>query len=116
MINTLLTQTGYDVLHFDNAEQAWEEFINEVSYGSDLQAFDLIITDNNLEGKMTGQNLIARIRGIDDARGFVPIIAITGNARNLSLEEYRDIGIDEFLQKPLNFDELVNLVRKHTTD
>ena len=107
MIMSQLTQTGYDVLHFDNAEQAWEEFINEVSYGSDLQAFDLIITDNNLEGKMTGQDLVEKVREIDDARGFVPIIAITGeNSDELRLSLYQS-GVSDFLQKPVLGEELL---------
>jgi CheY-like chemotaxis protein len=66
---------------------------------------------------MDGIECTEKIRDLDDPeKSKIPIIAITGNARNLSLEEYREIGINELLQKPLNFDVLVNLVKKLTTD
>ena len=107
MIISILTRVGYTVSHFDNAEEAWDEFINEVSYGSDFQAFDLIISDNNLEGEMTGQDLVAKVRNIDDARGFVPIIAITGENNNeLRLSLYQN-GVSDFLEKPLMGEELL---------
>jgi two-component system cell cycle response regulator len=107
MIMSQLTQVEYEVSHFDNAEEAWDVFINEVSYGSDLLAFDLIITDNNLEGEMTGQDLIAKVRSIDDARGLVPIIAITGeNSDELRLSLYQS-GVNDFLQKPVMGEELL---------
>jgi CheY-like chemotaxis protein len=80
------------------------------------EPFDIILMDINMP-IMDGIECTEKIRSLEDSgKSNIPIIAITGNARNLSLEEYREIGINEFLQKPLNFDELVNLVRKYTTD
>ena len=99
LIQSHLQQTGYQVSHFDEAETAWQAFIDEVSYGSDKQAFDLVITDINLEGDMNGQDLVAKIRALEDARGFIPIIAITGkNTDELRLSLYHS-GISDFLQK-----------------
>jgi len=107
LIQSHLEQTGYKVSHFDNAEDAWQAFIDEVSYGSDAQAFDLVITDINLEGEMTGHNLVANIRALEDARGFIPIIAITGqNTDELRLSLYHS-GISDFLQKPIMVEELL---------
>jgi CheY-like chemotaxis protein len=66
---------------------------------------------------MDGIECTEKIRNLDDeVKSRIPIIAITGNARNLSLEEYQEIGINEFLQKPLNFDQLVTLVKELTAD
>ena len=106
MLETALTDQGYQVELFAAAEQAWQEFIDEVSYGSDVNAYDLVITDINLTGKMTGLDLTRHIRALDDARGLVPIMAITSKAdANLRLSLYRS-GINDFVQKPILADEL----------
>ncbi len=107
LILAQLEEAGYNVSHFSSGEQAWEEFINEVSYGSDIEAYDLVITDINLEGEMTGHNLVSHIRSIDDARGFIPIIAITGeNSDELRLSLYQS-GVNDYLIKPVLPQELL---------
>ena len=78
--------------------------------------YDIILMDINMP-IMNGIECTEKIRKMKDPeKSQIPIIAITGNAMNLSLDEYKAIGINEFLQKPLNFDELVNIVKKYTTD
>jgi len=52
------------------------------------------------------QHADARIRQL-------PIIAITGNANNYSMEQFREAGITDYLPKPLDFDALVRAVRQH---
>ena len=42
----------------------------------------------------------------------MPIIAISGNAMNLSDEDFKEAGIDDFIPKPLDFDKLVATVEK----
>jgi len=102
-----LKNTGYQVEHFRNAENAWSFFENEVSSGSDINAFDLVITDINLEGSMTGEELVENIRALEDARGFVPIFAVTGDTSNeLRLALYEK-GVDDFIRKPVMARELI---------
>jgi CheY-like chemotaxis protein len=43
----------------------------------------------------------------------VPIIAITGNANNYSMEQFREAGITDYLPKPLDFDALVRVVKQY---
>lgn len=75
--------------------------------------FDVILMDINMP-VMDGIECTEKIRKLSDkTKSEIPIFAITGNARNLTLEEYRAVGINELLQKPLNFDELVTLVKKY---
>ena len=50
----------------------------------------------------------------DEKKAKIPIVAITGNAMNYSLEEFKQAGIDDYLQKPLNFDKLVETVKNLT--
>lgn len=102
-----LKNTGYQVEHFGNAENAWSFFENEVSYGSDKNAFDLVITDVNLGGAMTGQELIENIRCLEDVRGYIPIIAITGDTSDeLRLSLYEN-GVNDFIPKPVMARELL---------
>jgi CheY-like chemotaxis protein len=104
----ILSIQNYDISSVKNGKQVLDAL--------ETQAFDIILMDINMP-VMDGIECSEKIRNLDDPeKSKIPIIAITGNARNLSLEEYREIGINDFLQKPLNFDELVNLVRKYTID
>jgi two-component system cell cycle response regulator len=102
-----LKNTGYQVEQFNNAEDAWSFFENEVSSGSNKNAFDLVITDINLKGSMTGQGLAQKIRGLEDVRGHVPIIAITGDTSDeLRLSLYES-GVNDFIRKPVMARELM---------
>ena len=102
-----LKNTGYRVEHFSNAENAWSFFDNEISFGSDKNAFDLVITDINLEGSMTGQGVIENIRSLEDVRGLIPIIAITGDTSDeLRLSLYEN-GVNDFIPKPIMARELL---------
>jgi CheY-like chemotaxis protein len=55
------------------------------------------------------------VRALSDAKkAAIPMIAITGNARNYTLEDFKAVGFDDFLAKPLNFDALVSQVKALT--
>ncbi len=111
-----LEKTGYRVSHFDTAEAAWQDFETEVSYGSDLDAYDLVITDVNLGGRMSGQDLIGLIRGLEDARGFIPVIALTEeNTADLRIALYQQ-GVNDFLQKPILAEELLVRISNQITN
>ena len=64
---------------------------------------------------MDGMECAKKIRALSDKeKAQTPIIAITGNARNYSMEDFKAVGINEYLPKPLNFDDLVETVKKYT--
>jgi two-component system cell cycle response regulator DivK len=76
--------------------------------------FDIILMDINMP-KMDGMECAEKIRALPDAeKSKIPIVAITGNARNYTMEEFKSAGINEYLQKPLNFDTLVETVKNLT--
>ena len=76
--------------------------------------YDIILMDINMP-KMDGMECARQIRKIDDdKKSQIPIVAITGNAKNYSMEDFKNAGINEYLQKPLNFDKLVEMVRSLT--
>lgn len=81
----------------------------------DNEHFDIILMDINMP-KMDGMECAEKIRALGDKqKAKIPIVAITGNARNYTMEEFNKAGINEYLQKPLNFDILVETVKKLTS-
>lgn len=76
--------------------------------------YDVILMDINMP-KMDGMECTRQIRALDDEKkSQIPIIAITGNAKNYSMEDFKEVGINEYLPKPINFDSLINLIKKYT--
>lgn len=77
--------------------------------------FDIILMDINMP-QMDGMECARQIRKLSDSKkSSVPIVAITGNAMNYTKEEFQAAGINEYLQKPLNFDNLVETVKNLTS-
>jgi CheY-like chemotaxis protein len=76
--------------------------------------FDIILMDINMP-VMDGMECSRNIRALEDpVKSTIPIIAITGNAQNYSIDEFKEAGINDYLPKPLNFDTLVETVKKYT--
>jgi len=73
------------------------------------EKFDLVIMDINLP-KVDGIEATKQIRAQSD----IPIIGISGNAKNLPEENFFDAGMNEYMQKPLDYDKLIELVKKYT--
>ena len=77
--------------------------------------YDIILMDINMP-VMDGMECTRQIRALkDESKSTIPIVAITGNAMNYTMEEFKENGINEYLQKPLNFDDLVEVVKSLTT-
>lgn len=73
--------------------------------------FDLILLDINMP-VMDGMECARQVRALpDEKKAATPILAVTGNAMNYSDEEFKKAGINEHIQKPLNFDLLVEKVK-----
>lgn len=77
------------------------------------QPVDCILMDINIPVK-DGMECTREIRRhADEHIRQLPIIAITGNAHNYSIEQFREAGVTDYLPKPLDFDVLVRTVRQH---
>ena len=77
--------------------------------------YDIILMDINMP-KMDGMECAEKVRALaDPKKSQIPIVAITGNARNYTIDEFKKAGINEYLQKPLNFDTLVETVKTLTS-
>ena len=79
----------------------------------DGEDFDLVIMDINLP-IMDGLEATRQIRAIRSKKASVPIIGISGNAKNLPEASFFEAGMNEYLQKPLDYDKLIELVKKYT--
>ncbi len=80
----------------------------------DKEPFDIVLLDINMP-VMDGIECVEAIRA-NEATAKLPVVAITGNARNYTEEEYKKAGFNEVLMKPLNFDKLVMVVKDLTED
>ena len=103
----ILSLQNYQITAVKNGEQVLQKLKEET--------FDLILMDINMP-VMDGIECAREVRKIDDpVKKNIPIVAITGNARNYSMDEFKANGINDFIPKPLNFDQLVEKVRAYTS-
>ena len=103
MITEVLTIRGLDVDAFATAEDAWQSYLQ--------YDYDLVVTDIVLEGGMTGMALTNHIRRLDDEKGDVPILAITGFDDISRRIELFYLGVSDYVIKPLIEEELLARVR-----
>lgn len=85
----------------------------EVIRQLESQPVDGVLMDINIPVR-NGIECTRDIRAHADPRiNQLPVIAITGNANNYSMEQFREAGITDYLPKPLDFDALVRVVRQY---
>lgn len=101
----ILMQQHYEI----DAAKDGEEVLKKL----ETEDYDLILMDINIP-KLDGMECTKQIRALaDQSKSSTPIFAITGNAKNYSEEDFAAVGINEFLQKPIDFDKLVDLAAKY---
>ena len=102
LMATLLSRKGIACTTVDNgrsAVDAWEQ-----------QYYDFIIMDVQMPG-MDGLNATRMIREKEAVRGgHTPIIAITAHAMAGDREECLESGMDDYLSKPIDLDQLLSLL------
>lgn len=102
------------ILEFQNFEIISAKNGKDVLSILAAQDIDLVLMDINMP-IMDGMECAREIRALKDgAKSGVPIIAITGNAKNYTADDFKKAGINEYMQKPLNFDALVDKVKELT--
>lgn len=103
----ILEQEHYQITGAKNGKEVIDKVEND--------DFDLILMDINMP-IINGMECTKKIRAMaNSTKANIPIFAITGNASNYSDEDFKSAGINEYLQKPLNFDKLVTLVSEYTS-
>jgi two-component system cell cycle response regulator DivK len=102
------------ILQFQNFDIKGVKNGKEVLKCMESDQYDLILMDINMP-QMDGMTCIREIRAMADSnKANIPVIAITGNARNYTEEDFLTAGFNDFLAKPLDFDKLVETVKRLT--
>ena len=73
--------------------------------------YDVILMDIQMP-KMDGIEATKRIRQLEDDKKSVPIIALTAYALQGDRERFIELGMDEYLSKPIQMEELVDTIEK----
>jgi PAS domain S-box-containing protein len=97
----MLERLGYAVTALTDSTEALKLF------SSDPSRFDLVITDQTMP-KLTGLNLARKLL---EVQNNIPIIICTGHSDGVPPEKAREVGIKEFLIKPIGKQQLATVVR-----
>ena len=101
---TVLEETGIKVKHVEDGIQCIEELKKMPE-----KYYDVILMDVQMPN-MDGYTATQRIRDLDDSRADIPIIAMTANAYDEDRRKAQEAGMDGFLAKPLDVDEMMRLL------
>jgi PAS domain S-box-containing protein len=98
----ILERLGYKVTIRTSSVEALELFMAQPD------KFDLVITDMTMPN-MTGDELAGKLM---DMRADIPVILCTGYSERISRERAHELGIKEFILKPIVMRELAEKVRR----
>jgi PAS domain S-box-containing protein len=98
----LLESLGYRVVAKTSSVEALQVFCAQP------ERFDLVITDQTMPD-MTGMTLAQKVLQV---RPDIPIILCTGYSEQVTKDRAREIGIREFLMKPLIIKDLARTMRR----
>jgi len=105
LVRRILLSEDYSLLEATNATEALETLKTAKP--------DLILMDINMPD-MDGYTLTAKIKTMP---GFekMPILALTANVMRGDKEKVLEAGCDGYIQKPIDFDELLREVERFTS-
>jgi CheY-like chemotaxis protein len=107
IIVAMIEDTGIQIECAQDGREALELFSAEPG------KFDIILMDINMP-VMDGVEATQRIRALETpGSDQVPILAMTANVLTGEVENYKAVGINDHIGKPVNFDVLINLLRKY---
>jgi CheY-like chemotaxis protein len=110
--SSVIQNLAKKILEFQNFKIEVAKNGDEVLKNLSKKQFDAVLLDINMP-IMDGMECIKKIRELkDETLAKIPVVAITGNARNYTKEDFDNAGFDAVLTKPLNFDQLVETVKK----
>ncbi len=101
LIDYTLRKTGMDVVTATNGDEALK-LMSE-------RTFDIVLMDIQMPGK-DGVEVTREIRKTSQKN--VPVIALTANAMKGDKEKYIELGLDDYLSKPIRKRDLINTIIK----
>ena len=112
--SSVIQNLARKILEFQHYEITAVKNGEQVLHLLEKENFDIILLDINMP-VLDGMETARRIRALaDESKSKTPIVAITGNAKNYTDEDFKEAGFDDALMKPLNFDRLVEVVAQLT--
>jgi CheY-like chemotaxis protein len=109
--SSVIQNLAKKILEFQNFEITAVKNGEQVMQLLDKEDFDILLLDINMP-IMDGMECVKAIRVLSDqAKANLPVVAITGNAKNYSDTDFKEAGFNDALMKPLNFDRLVEVVK-----
>ena len=110
--SSIILNLTKSILSFENYQMKAAKNGKQVLEMLEKENFDLILMDLNMP-VLDGATCTKMIRNLpDETKSKLPIIAITGNMNNFTMDEFRRLGFDDFIQKPLDYDKLLATVKK----
>jgi CheY-like chemotaxis protein len=73
--------------------------------------FDVVLMDIHMPG-MTGIEAVERLRAAPGPERGVPVIALTADVFSRRPEEYRALGFNDFVSKPILVADLLNAIKR----
>ena len=105
--NELLCSSGFNVICATNGQEALNTVIN-----SKTGDIDLILMDIQMP-IMNGYETTKNIRKLDDAyKANIPIIAMTANAFSDDRDAAFEVGMNGFISKPIDINEVLTTIDK----
>ena len=107
ILKTLLQAFDVSVVLVENGQLAVESWQNE--------PFDLILMDIQMP-QLDGVDATRRIRALENelGRSRTPIVAVTANVMAHQLQEYHCAGMDGYVPKPIQLEELYEAIARAT--
>jgi len=105
LVRRILLSEDYGLLEATNAQEALELLKTNKP--------DLILMDINMPD-MDGYTLTAKIKTTPGLER-IPVLALTANVMRGDKEKTLEAGCDGYIQKPIDFDELLREVEKFLT-
>jgi CheY-like chemotaxis protein len=110
--SSIIINLTKNVLAFENYQMKAARNGKQVLDLLEKENFDLILMDISMP-VMDGIECTKHIRESQSPSiSKLPIIAISGNIHNYTPEEFRRLGFDDFIQKPLDYDKVLATVKK----
>ena len=102
LLGLYLKAKGYEIVTAENGLDALEKLGTE--------SINLVVSDMNMP-YMDGIELTKNIRADDNLKG-IPIIMVTTEADDDEKKKARDAGVDDYLVKPANAEQISDSVKK----
>lgn len=104
VVQTMLEKAGHQIEIASNGLEALDALVRT--------EFDLILMDVNMP-EMDGPTATKRIRDLPGPKAQTPIIALTANAMKGDRERMLEVGMNDYVSKPIDPAKLADAILRH---